>query len=88
VLNYVSTSIPSTFQLRGTFAGGGDNTRKTAAGIGDSHRNFGWLVETFQFRNKGFKRLDGGGDTGVDLADYLAKVRFNTTREDAGSEGR
>jgi Fe(3+) dicitrate transport protein len=79
VLNYVSTSIPSTFQLRGTFAGGGDNTRKITADIGDSYRNFGWLVETFQFRNDGFKQLDGGGDTGVDLADYLAKVRFNTT---------
>ena len=79
VLNYVSTSIPSTLQLRGTFSGGGDHTRKITADIGDSYRNFGWLVETFQFRNDGFKQLDGGGNTGVDLADYLAKVRFNTT---------
>lgn len=82
VLNYVSTSIPSTFQLRGTFSGGGDNARKITADIGDSYRNFGWLVETFQFRNDGFKELDGGGDTGVDLSDYLAKVRFNTTPTD------
>ncbi len=82
VLNYVSTTIPSTFQLRGTFSGGGDNARKITADIGDSYRNFGWLVETFQFRNDGFKQLDGGGDTGVDLADYLAKVRFNTTPSD------
>jgi Fe(3+) dicitrate transport protein len=79
VLNYVSTSIPSTFQLRSTLTGGGDNTRKITADVGDSYRNFGWLLETFQFRNDGFKQLDGGGDTGVDLADYLAKVRFNTT---------
>lgn len=82
VLNYVSTSIPSTFQLRGTFNGGGDNTRKTTADIGDSYRNFGWLIETFQFRNDGFKELAGGGDTGVELSDYLTKVRFNTTPTD------
>ncbi|HLG55277.1 MAG TPA: TonB-dependent receptor [Vicinamibacterales bacterium] len=79
VLNYVSTSIPSTFRLRSTLTGGGDNTRKITADIGDSYQNFGWLLETFQFRNDGFKQLDGGGDTGVDLADYLAKFRFNTT---------
>lgn len=79
VLNYVSTSIPSAFQLRGTVTGGGDATGKVTASVGDSYRNFGWLVETFQFRNNGFKQLDGGGDTGVELSDYLAKFRVNTT---------
>ena len=79
VLNYVSTSIPSAFQLRSTVTGGGDATRKITADVGDSYRNFGWLVETFQFRNDGFKQLDGGGDTGVKLSDYLAKFRVNTT---------
>lgn len=79
VLNYVSTSIPSAFQLRSTVTGGGDATRKITADVGDSYRNFGWLVETFQFRNDGFKQLDGGGDTGVELSDYLAKFRVNTT---------
>lgn len=79
VLNYVSTSIPSDFRLRATVAGGGDNTRKIVASLGDTYRNVGWLVETFQFRTDGFKQLDGGGDTGVNVADYLAKVKFNTT---------
>lgn len=79
VLNYVSTSIPAALQLRGTVAGGGDGTRKVTANVGDAYRNFGWLVETFQFRNNGFKQLDGGGDTGVQLSDYLAKFRVNTT---------
>jgi Fe(3+) dicitrate transport protein len=82
VLNYVSTSIPSAFRLRSTLTGGGDNTRRITADIGDSYRNFGWLLETFQFRNDGFKQLDGGGETGVNLSDYMAKVRFNTTPTD------
>ncbi|MBI4265154.1 MAG: TonB-dependent receptor [Acidobacteria bacterium] len=79
VLNYVSTSIPSSLQLRTTVTGGGQGTRKLTANVGDSYRNFGWLIETFQFDNDGFKRLDGGGDTGVRLEDYLAKFRVNTT---------
>ena len=83
VLNYVSTSIPSAFQLRSTLAGGGDAARKITAGVGDSYGNVGWLLETFQFRNNGFKQLDGGGDTGVELSDYLAKFRVNTTPNEA-----
>jgi Fe(3+) dicitrate transport protein len=79
VLNYVSTSIPSGFQLRSTMSGGTDAARKIAINAGDSYRNFGWLVETFQFRSDGFKRLDGGGDTGVDLSDHVLKLRLNTT---------
>lgn len=78
-LNYVSTSIPSALQLRGTVTGGGDATGKVTASVGNSYRNVGWLVETFQLRNNGFKQLDGGGDTGVELSDYLAKFRVNTT---------
>jgi len=79
VLNYVSTSIPSDLSVRANLTAGGDQTRKLTAGVGDSYRNFGWLVETFQLRSDGFKRLDGGGDTGVDLENYMAKFRVNTT---------
>lgn len=79
VLNYVSTAIPSDFRLRANLAAGGDRTGKISANLGDSYRHVGWLVETFQLRSDGFKVLDGGGDTGTDVEDYLAKLRFNTT---------
>ncbi len=79
VLNYISTSIPTDFRVRATMTGGVDNTRRIVASLGDTYANAGWLVETFQFRTDGFKRLDGGGSTGVDVADYLAKFKVNTT---------
>lgn len=82
VLNYVSTTIPSDFRLRANITGGADHTRKIVASLGDTYRNAGWLVETFQFRTDGFKQLDGGGDTGVDVADYMAKLKVNTTPSD------
>ena len=78
-LNYVSTSIPSTMRLTGTMSGGDNATRRISASVGNAYRHAGWLVETFQFRNDGFKRLDGGGDTGVDISDHLVKFRLNTT---------
>jgi Fe(3+) dicitrate transport protein len=52
--------------------------------LGGSSTHVGWLVETFQFRNTGFKDLDGGGDTGVDLESYMGKLRFNTTPTPGG----
>lgn len=82
VLNYVSTTIPPDFRLRANITGGADNTRKIVASLGDTYRNAGWLVETFQFRTDGFKQLDGGGGTGVWVADYMAKFKVNTTPSD------
>ena len=34
----------------------------------------GILAETLQDRTDGFKELDGGGDTGYSIQDYLGKL--------------
>ncbi|MBI2818945.1 MAG: TonB-dependent receptor [Acidobacteria bacterium] len=77
-LNLISTSIPESLRLGANVTLGPDSTRKLHANLGDSHRNFAWLAETYQFSTLGFKRLDGGGDTGFDLEDYVLKFRLNT----------
>ncbi len=77
-LNLVSTSIPDELTLYGEVAAGQDATRKLRARIGNAYRNFGWLLEGYQIRTNGFKRLDGTGDTGFDIEDYLLKLRVNT----------
>ncbi len=76
-VNFVSSSIPDEFTLFGEAGAGGDNTRKLHARAGDSYDNFGWLAEAYQLRTSGFKALDGGGDTGFDVEDYLVKLRVN-----------
>jgi Fe(3+) dicitrate transport protein len=78
VLNLVSTPIPADFRLRASLAAGSDDLGKLSASVGSQHGNVGWLVETYQLQNRGFKQLDGGGDTGVTLQDYLAKFRYQT----------
>ncbi|MBK9015250.1 MAG: TonB-dependent receptor [Saprospiraceae bacterium] len=58
--------------------GGSFGNRNLHAFAGDSHRNFGYLVETFQYKSDGFKNLEGGGETGFDKKDFLAKFNLNT----------
>jgi Fe(3+) dicitrate transport protein len=82
VLNLVSTSIPSTLQGMLEVAGGGDANRKLRARAGGTHHRFGWLVETYQLRTDGFKKLDTGDETGFDLQDHLLKLRVAS---DAGA---
>lgn len=79
VLNLISTSIPSRFSGRVNLAGGENATARLHANLGDSHGQFGWLVETYQLRTDGFKQLDGGRDTGFELEDYVGKFRLNSS---------
>ena len=77
-LNLVSTSIPSAFSAMVDAAGGTDATRRATVRVGGSGERFGWLLETYQIKTDGFKELDGGGPTGFDIQDYVAKFRVNS----------
>ncbi|MCF8247172.1 MAG: TonB-dependent receptor [Saprospiraceae bacterium] len=77
-INLISTPIPLNFSGRLNLLGGSFGNRNIHAYAGDSHRNFGYLVETFQYKSDGFKDLDGGGETGFDKKDFLAKFNLNT----------
>jgi Fe(3+) dicitrate transport protein len=78
-INMISTPVP-------TENGGNVDFRLGQNGAMDLHTHYGmageqlsWLLETVQSGSDGFKHIDGpsGGDTGFDLKDYVAKVRFD-----------
>lgn len=77
-INLISTAIPDEFSGKVDLLAGEFGTRKLHAWAGNSHRNVGYVVETFQLSSDGFKELDNGGPTGFDKKDYLAKLRLNT----------
>ncbi len=79
VINFVSSSIPGNLTGRLSLTGGDHNWFKGRASVGGSYDHAGFLFETFQQSSSGFKELDGGGDTGFELEDYLLKVRLNTS---------
>ncbi len=79
-LNLLSRPIPA--EPSAFFEGflGEDDARNLHLWAGNSWRNVGFVVETYQANVQGFKRLAGfeDADTGFDKADYLAKLRVNT----------
>jgi len=81
VLNFISSSIPSSLSGTANLALGENGTHRGRVKIGDSYERFGWLVESFQLETDGFKELDGGGPTGFDLEDYLIKFRVNSSNQ-------
>ena len=76
VVNIVSTPIPEELggavKLRVGENGEGDLLAHGGAQWGD----FGYLIETAQRRSDGFKAIDGGGDAGYDLEDYVVKLSW------------
>ncbi len=78
-LNMVSTSIPGAFGGDLNASMGSHNTQNLKANLGGGSERFGWLVETFQMTSDGFKELDGNGETGSRINDYLGKFRLNST---------
>jgi Fe(3+) dicitrate transport protein len=80
-INLISTQIPESAAGRVNLIGGSFGGRNLHAHVGSSEKNIGYLVETFQYGSNGFKKLDGGGNTGFDKQDYLAKLRVNTSKD-------
>ena len=66
-------------------AGGRDVYGKEHASIGGDDGHFGYLVEAIKLRSGGFKELDGGGETGFDRNDFMAKLRVRAPRLPSGS---
>jgi Fe(3+) dicitrate transport protein len=77
-INLISTQIPDHFAGRVSLSAGSFANRNVHAIVGNSHRNFGYMVEAFHYGSEGFKQLDTRGETGFNKKDLLAKVRVNT----------
>ena len=80
-VNMVSQQIPNDFSGDARFSYGNYNSLNTEASAGYSNENFGFVTQYFNYNSDGFKKLDGGGNTGFDKSDYLGKVRINTDRD-------
>lgn len=78
-INMISSQIPSNFS--GNFIGsvGRFNTKKTYVNLGDSFKNFGYLVEYNNRNSDGFKTIDNSQKkTGFNGNDYVVKFKINS----------
>ena len=78
-LNMFSTSIPDDFKASIKAQAGEYNSRQTHVILGDSYKNAGWMLESYQNQSDGFKTLENGGDTGFDVRDYVGKFKINSS---------
>lgn len=90
-INMFSTAIPDnedgSLSASLKVLGGEDNTLRVHGHAGgwmplSQAWDIGILAETLQDRTDGFKTVDGGGDTGYTVQDYVGKLAF---RSKAGS---
>jgi len=77
-INLISTPIPIKLASHADFITGSNGYKMIHANLGNSHDNFGYVVETLQYGANGFKNLDNGGNTGFNKEDYMAKFKINT----------
>lgn len=81
-INMISTQIPDLFKGRVRLNYGSFNTRNAYLNVGDSGKNFGYLVEYNNRASDGFKKIDNSSkSTGFEGSDYVAKFRINTNAD-------
>jgi Fe(3+) dicitrate transport protein len=77
-INLISSAIPNELTAKVRISGGSFGMHTAHVNVGASNKNFGYLVETFQYGAEGFKELPNGANTGFDKQDYMVKLRANT----------
>ncbi|WP_088341786.1 TonB-dependent receptor family protein [Robiginitalea sediminis] len=80
-INMISTEVPEKFKAYVRSSYGSFQSAQLHAQLGDSRKYFGYSVEYLNYNSNGFKNLDGGGDTGFDRNDLVAKFRVNLNPE-------
>src|SRR5210317_2536435 len=79
-LNMVSTSIPESFEARFKTNFGSFNSSQILTSVGDQNEQFGYLLEYANYNSDGFKNLDSNDNTGFDITDVMAKVRWSSSQ--------
>lgn len=81
VVNLVSTPIPETNRGRAMFMLSDEGSFDTHAYYGGKEGGFGYLLETVQRNNEGFKDIDRSGqDSGFEIQDYVGKLSWEDER--------
>lgn len=82
-LNLLSTPVPTETSGEFDLALGENGTLLSHGWIGSMGERFGGLVEGVRQETNGFKRIDGGGDAGYELNDFVAKLRWTSAPDAA-----
>ncbi len=76
-LNMTTRAVPEAQEGMIDVSLGTDSYSKVHGYYGDTIGDLGVLIEAVNMRADGFKELDGGGDTGFNKSDVMAKFRYD-----------
>lgn len=79
-LNMLSAKIPEDQRIFARIEGGEDSFLNAHAKFGQGFKNGGFLLQAYDTQTDGFKKLDGGGDTGFEHTDLMGKFQINTDK--------
>ncbi|MBT6488273.1 MAG: TonB-dependent receptor, partial [Deltaproteobacteria bacterium] len=82
-INMFTAQIPQERVMKIDLELGQDTFGKLHALAGQSGLQWGWLAEAVHIETDGFKKIDGGGDSGFSRNDVMLKGRWNS---DPGGE--
>lgn len=83
-INLKSTSIPEEpLKAYSRVALGERYGRRVHLHVGGSQEHVGWLVETYQLGEDGYRKVDGASSNRLSAQDVVGKLRFNTGKGSA-----
>ena len=77
VINFVSSEISDSLKIDIENSYGSFKSGKLVSRISNSNETFGYLLEYLNFNSDGFKTIEGEGNTGFDINEFLFKFKID-----------
>lgn len=80
-INFVTTHIPDNFKGRIKTSYGSFNSGQLIASIGNTHGQFGYMIEYLNYNSNGFKSLGKDINTGFDINEIVTKISLSSSEK-------